>query len=303
MYDVAIIGGGPAGLSAALYAGRAGLSCVLFEKLFFGGQMLKTTEIDNYPGAPAIRDVYAFSASMHAQAAEFGAEFKNEAVSAVRTEGNVKIVSTAKSEYRAKTLILATGAYPKKLEVPGEAEFSGKGVSYCATCDGAFFKGKTVAVVGGGDTALEDALFLSAICEKVYIIHRRDTFRGAHHLYIRAKEQENIAFILDSAVTEITGEKTVAGVEVRNLKTEEKTSLSVSAVFIAIGTTPDSALFQNLVTLDTNGYIVTDARLQTSVTGMFAAGDVRQKALRQIITATSDGAEAIYNIQRYLLEQ
>lgn len=303
MYDVAIIGGGPAGLSAALYAGRAGLSCILFEKLFFGGQMLKTAEIDNYPGAPAIRDVYAFSASMHAQAAEFGAEFKNEAVSAVRTEGNTKIVTTAKGEYRAKTLILATGAYPKKLEVPGEAEFSGKGVSYCATCDGAFFKGKTVAVVGGGDTALEDALFLSAICEKVYIIHRRDTFRGAHHLYARAKKQENIAFILDSAVTEIVGEKTVTGVEVRNLKTEEKTSLSVSAVFIAIGSTPDSALFQNLVTLDTNGYIVTDARMRTSATGVFAAGDVKQKALRQIITAVSDGAEAVYNIQRYLLEQ
>ena len=303
MYDVAIIGGGPAGLSAALYAGRAGLSCILFEKLFFGGQMLKTAEIDNYPGAPEIRDVYAFSASMHAQAAEFGGEFKNEAVSAVRIEGNTKIVTTTKGEYHAKTLVLATGAYPKKLEVPGEAEFSGKGVSYCATCDGAFFKGKTVAVVGGGDTALEDALFLSAICEKVYLIHRRDTFRGAHHLYIRAKEQENIVFILDSAVTEIKGNSVVEEVEVMHLKNEEKQCVKTDAVFIAIGTTPDSKLFSSLVTLDKNGYVTTDETLQTSADGVFAAGDVRQKALRQIITATSDGAEAIYSIQRYLLEQ
>lgn len=302
MLDVIIIGGGPAGLSAALYAGRAGLSCLLFEKMFFGGQMLKTAEIDNYPGAPSIRDVYSFAESMHTQAAAFGAEFKTEEVLSVRVEGNTKIVSTPHGEYNARTLILATGASPKKLGVPGEDLYSGKGVSYCATCDGAFFKGKTVAVVGGGDTALEDAHFLSAICKDVYIIHRRDAFRGTHHLYQRAKEQKNIHFVLDSTISEIMGDNTVTGVRVRNKNTNAETSLSVDAVFVAIGTTPESALFQDFVDLDNGEYILTDVNLQTSVPGVFAAGDVRQKTLRQIITASSDGALAIYNVQRYLLE-
>ena len=302
MYDVAIIGGGPAGLSASLYAGRAGLSCILFEKLFFGGQMLKTSEVDNYPGAPFIRDVYAFSEAMHQQAAAFGAEFKTETVLEVRTQENVKILVTKNGEYHAKTLILATGAFPKKLGVLGEEEFSGKGVSYCATCDGAFFKNKTAVVVGGGDTALEDALFLSAICKQVTIIHRRSSFRGAHHLYQRAKNQENIQFMLDSVVTEIKGSSVVEEIEVMHVESEEKQCIKTDAVFIAIGTTPDSELFSSLVTLDKNGYVITDDTLQTSADGIFAAGDVRQKALRQIITATADGAEAIYNIQRYLLE-
>ena len=302
MHDLAIVGGGPAGLSAALYAGRAGLSCVVFEKLFFGGQMLKTSEIDNYPGAPGIRDVFSFSESMRSQAAEFGAEFKTEEVTKVCENSGVKTVVTTKGEYNAKALILATGAFPKKLGVPGEEEFAAKGVSYCATCDGAFFKNKTAAVIGGGDTALEDALFLSAICKTVYIVHRRDTFRGAMHLYKRAKNKDNIQFVLNSTVSEIVGENTVTGVKVKNMKDETEKLIETNAVFIAIGSTPDSSVFKGFVKLDKYGYVVTDENLQSSVSGVFAAGDVRQKTLRQIITAASDGAETVYNVQKFIFE-
>ena len=302
MYDLAIVGGGPAGLSAALYAGRAGLSCIVLEKLFFGGQMLKTSEIDNYPGAPGIRDVYSFSESMQEQAAAFGAEFRTEEVIEVRENGGTKTVVTTRGEYRAKALILATGAFPKKLGVPGEEEYAAKGVSYCATCDGAFFKNKTAAVIGGGDTALEDALFLSAICKTVYIVHRRDTFRGARHLYNRAKKAGNIHFVLNSTVSEIAGDQTVTGVKVRNVKDGTEMLIETNAVFIAVGSTPDSSVFKGFVKLDKNGYIVTDDKLQSSVPGVFAAGDVRQKTLRQIITAASDGAESVYSVQKYIFE-
>ena len=300
MYDLAIIGGGPAGLSAALYAGRAGLTCIVFEKLFFGGQMLKTAEIDNYPGAPFIRDVFSFSEAMHNQAKEFGAEFKTEEVIKVCDTNGIKTIVTNSGEYEARTLIVATGAFPKKLSVPGEEEFSGKGVSYCATCDGAFFKNKTAVVVGGGDTALEDALFLSAICETVYIVHRRCEFRGAKSLADKVRNTENIKLILNSEVLEIVGENVVSGVKIKDEK--GKTLIKTDAVFIAVGTTPDSSIFKDFVALDKNGYIVTDKNLETSVPGVFAAGDVRQKTLRQIITAASDGAEAVYNVQRYILE-
>lgn len=299
-YDIIIIGGGPAGLSAALYAGRAGLSCLVLEKLFFGGQMLKTNEIDNYPGTPLIRDVYSFSESMHKQAMDFGAEFETAEVTGVRNENKIKIVTTSDSEYGSRALIIATGASPKKLGVKGEDEFSGKGVSYCATCDGAFFKNKIATVVGGGDTALEDALFLSAICETVYIIHRRDTFRGVNYLYKQAEKKENIHFVLNSTVSEIVGDNTVTNIRVKNVKTKDETSINTNAVFIAIGTSPESNVFQNFINVDENGYIVTDSALQSSVPGVFAAGDVRQKTLRQIITAASDGAEAVYNVQKYL---
>lgn len=302
MYDLAIVGGGPAGLSAALYAGRAGLSCIVFEKLFFGGQMLKTSEIDNYPGAPEIRDVFTFSESMRSQAAAFGAEFKTEEVIEVHSSNESKTVVTANGSYSAKALILATGAFPKKLGVPGEEEFASKGVSYCATCDGAFFKNKTAAVIGGGDTALEDALFLSAICKTVYIVHRRDTFRGARHLYNRTKTHDNIKFVLDSTVSEIVGENTVTGIRVQNVKDGTETLLPTDAVFIAIGSTPDSSVFKGFVKLDKYGYIMTDENLQASVSGVFAAGDVRQKTLRQIITAAADGAETVHSVQKYLFE-
>ncbi len=303
MYDVAIIGGGPAGLTAALYAGRAGLSCVLFEKLFFGGQMLKTAEIDNYPGAPSIRDVFVFSASMHSQAESFGSEFKTEEVVSVNINGAVKTVITEQGSYDAKTLIFATGAFPKKLGIPGEEKFSGRGVSYCATCDGAFFKNKTAMVVGGGDTALEDALFLSSICETVYLVHRRDAFRGAKHLEERVKNTPNIELLLNYTVSEIFGDNVVKGAVLQNTKDETERNVTTDAVFVAVGTSPENSLAKDLVALDENGYIITDSELSTSRPGIFAAGDVRKKTLRQIITAASDGAEAVYAVQRYLLEQ
>lgn len=303
MYDLAIIGGGPAGLSAALYAGRAGLSCIIFEKLFFGGQMLKTSEIDNYPGSPGIRDVYAFSEAMRSQAAEFGAEFKTEEAVKLYEDNGIKTIVTAKGKYYAKALILATGSFPKKLDVPGEHEFTAKGVSYCAVCDGAFFKNKTTAVIGGGDTALEDALFLSAICKTVYVVHRRDAFRGSVHLYKQAKNCDNIRFVLNSVVCEIIGDRAVNGLSLKNVNTDVEALIDVSGVFVAIGSTPDSSMFKDFVKLDKYGYVITDINLQTSVPGVFAAGDVRQKSLRQIITAASDGAEAVYSAQKYILEQ
>ncbi len=303
MYDLIIIGGGPAGLSASLYAGRSGLSCVIFEKMFFGGQMLKTYEIDNYPGAPEIRDVYAFTESMRNQAESFGAEFKTENVVSISEKNGIKTIVTDSGTYTANAVIIATGAHPKKLDVLGEDEFSGKGVSYCATCDGAFFKNKTVAVVGGGDTALEDALFLAEICEKVYLIHRRDEFRASKHLIDRASKKENISFVFDSVVSEILGDSRVSGIKVKNAKDDTESFLKTEGVFIAVGTMPESSLFEGFVEMDSYGYILTNEKLESSVSGVFVAGDVRQKALRQIITATADGAECAVNAQRYILEK
>ena len=301
MLDLIIIGGGPAGLTAALYAGRAGLKCAIFEKLFFGGQMLKTSEIDNYPGSPEIRDVFAFADTMHRQAEAFGAFFHNEEVVAITTENNIKTVSTRSGDYRAKAVIIATGAVPKKLHIPGEEEFSGRGVSYCATCDGAFFRGKTVAVIGGGDTALEDALFLSKTCEKVYLVHRRAEFRGVKVLSDRVYQAENIELILEAVPKEIRGEQLVNSLVVSQ-KGEEK-ELFVNGVFVAIGTKPESGLLSPLLDSDDNGIRTDEQTLMTNTRGIFAAGDVRKKPLRQILTAAADGAQAVFSVQKYLLEE
>jgi len=298
MFDVIVIGGGPAGLTAALYCGRAGLSCMVLEKMFFGGQMLKTSEIDNYPGAPNIEDTFAFSETLRAQAEAFGAEFKMEEVVSVSHENGVQTVKTAEGEYRTKTAILATGAKPKKLGVPGEEAYSGRGVSYCATCDGAFFRGKTVAVVGGGDTALEDAVYLSAMCETVYLIHRRDAFRASKILVERAKKADNIKFVLNRNVTEVKGDgKLVTGV---CLDSEE--ALPVSGVFFAVGTVPESEWLKGFAKTDENGAVLSDERFMTNVPGVFVAGDLRKKALRQVITACADGAECAHQALRYLME-
>lgn len=298
IYDLIVIGGGPAGMTAALYAGRAGLSCLLLEKMFFGGQMLKTSEIDNFPGVPNLRDSFALADSMKSQAEAAGAELKTEEVLSLSEENGLKTVVTDSGTYTARTLILATGANPRKAEIPGEEAFSGRGVSYCATCDGAFFRNKTVAVVGGGNTALEDVAYLSAICEKVYLIHRRDTFRASRILVDRAQAAENVSFILNTNVTEVVGDGFVTGL---TLNTAEEI-LPVDAVFFAIGTVPESGLFQGFVNTDNSGAVLTDETLQASVPGVFAAGDLRQKTLRQIVTACADGAECAYQAQRYLME-
>lgn len=298
MYDIIIIGGGPAGLTAALYAGRAGLSCLVLEKMFFGGQMLKTAEIDNYPGVPNVRDSFTLAEIMKQQAESFDAVFRTEEVLSLSHQNGIQIVTTAKETYKAKTLILATGAKPRKLGVPGEEAFTGRGVSYCATCDGAFFRDKTVAVVGGGNTAFEDVYYLASLCKSVYLIHRSESFRASEVLVTRAKENSKISFILNSNVTEILGDKTVTGLR---LDSQEEI-LPVDAVFFAIGTVPESQLFRGFVKFNDNGSIQANEAFETSVPGVFVAGDLRNKALRQIITACADGAECAYSAQRYLME-
>ena len=275
-YDIIILGSGPAGLSAAIYAQRARLSTLLIEeKPLSGGQILDTYEVDNYPGLPGITG-FEMGQKFRAHADRLGAEVVNAQVLSVRLDGEKKIVTTQKGVYEAKTLIIATGAKHRRLGIPGEDKLVGMGVSYCATCDGAFFKGKTVAVVGGGDVALEDALFLARGSEKVYLVHRRDQFRGAKILQEKVKEASNIEPVLDSVVTEIKGEGQVSSI-LLNSKNGESRELEVQGVFIAVGIEPNSSAVKDLVAQDAGGYIVAGEDTKTSVEGVFAAGDVRTK--------------------------
>lgn len=300
MYDVIIIGSGPAGLAAAIYGQRAGLSLLVMEKQpMSGGQIINTYDVDNYPG---LQGIGGFDLAMkfreHADA--LGASFVTEEVRAVETSGDVRYVVTDQNRYETKTVVLATGAVHRKLGVPGEDALSGMGVSYCATCDGAFFRGKDVAVIGGGDVALEDALFLSRTSSKVWLIHRRDEFRGAKILQDRVRETENIEILWDTTVEEIGGESQVESLLLKNKKTGAETPLSVQGVFIAVGILPDSALLEGIAKLDEGGYVCAGEDGCTSCPGIFAAGDVRTKQLRQIVTAASDGANAITSVQSYL---
>ncbi len=300
MYDVIIIGSGPAGLAAAIYGQRAGLSLLVMEKQpMSGGQIINTYDVDNYPG---LQGIGGFDLAMkfreHADA--LGASFVTEEVRAVETSGDLRYVVTDQNRYETKTVVLATGALHRKLGAPGEERLSGMGVSYCATCDGAFFRGKDVAVIGGGDVALEDALFLSRTSSKVWLIHRRDEFRGAKILQDRVRETENIEILWDTTVQEIGGESQVESLLLKNKKNGEETSLSVQGVFIAVGILPDSALLEGIAKLDEGGYVCAGEDGCTSCPGIFAAGDVRTKQLRQIVTAASDGANAITSVQSYL---
>ncbi len=299
-YDIIILGSGPAGLSAAIYAQRARLSTLLIEeKPLSGGQILDTYEVDNYPGLPGITG-FEMGQKFRAHADRLGAEEVNAQVLSVRLDGEKKIVTTQKGVYEAKTLIIATGAKHRRLGIPGEDKLVGMGVSYCATCDGAFFKGKTVAVVGGGDVALEDALFLARGSEKVYLVHRRDQFRGAKILQEKVKEASNIEPVLDSVVTEIKGEGQVSSI-LLNSKNGESRELEVQGVFIAVGIEPNSGAVKDLVAQDAGGYIVAGEDTKTSVEGVFAAGDVRTKQLRQVLTAAADGANAVTSAEKYIL--
>ncbi len=299
-YDIIILGSGPAGLSAAIYAQRARLSTLLIEeKPLSGGQILDTYEVDNYPGLPGITG-FEMGQKVRAHADRLGAEVVNAQVLSVRLDGEKKIVTTQKGVYEAKTLIIATGAKHRRLGIPGEDKLVGMGVSYCATCDGAFFKGKTVAVVGGGDVALEDALFLARGSEKVYLVHRRDQFRGAKILQEKVKEASNIEPVLDSVVTEIKGEGQVSSI-LLNSKNGESRELEVQGVFIAVGIEPNSSAVKDLVAQDAGGYIVAGEDTKTSVEGVFAAGDVRTKQLRQVLTAAADGANAVTSAEKYIL--
>lgn len=299
MLDLIIIGGGPAGLNAALYAARAGLDAVLFEKMFAGGQMVTTTTFENYIGFPNGIGAVDLALNMEEQSKNAGAKILYEEIVSVELGDKIKKVKTAKQEYEAKTVILCMGAAPRMLGVDGEERLRGSGVSYCATCDGAFFKNKDVAVVGGGDTALEDALFLARYCKKVYLIHRRDSFRGAKVLSDKVRESDNIELVLDSVVEKIEGESTVESLLVHNVKREKVTNLAVDGVFIAVGTKPNTELVREQLAL-ADGYIDAGEDTKTSISGVYAAGDVRIKPLRQVITAAADGAVAVYSAAKYI---
>ena len=297
MYDLIIIGSGPAGLSAAVYGKRAGLNLLVMEKNpMSGGQVLNTYEVDNYLGMPGT-DGFDMGMKFREHADKMGVEFRESVAISIEDKQDFKLVQ---GDLEAKAIILATGAVHAALEVEGEEKFSGKGVSYCATCDGAFFRGKTVAVVGGGDVALEDAIYLSRICEKVYLIHRRDELRGAYILQEELKALSNVEFLYSHVVEEITGEDAVSGLRVRNLKTGESCRLQMDGVFVAVGIRPGTELVRDLVDCDEGGYVLAGEDCVTSVPGIFAAGDVRKKPLRQIATAVADGANAAVSVENYL---
>lgn len=302
IYDIVIIGSGPAGLSAAVYASRAKLESLVIEKaMMSGGQVLNTYEVDNFLGMPGSNG-FDMGMKFREHAESMGAKFLVENVKKIEEiDGNYRIV-TEKEEIETKTVIIATGAKHRKLGVLGEENFSGKGVSYCATCDGAFFRNKITAVVGGGDVAVEDAIFLARMCQKVYVIHRRDNFRAAKSLTERLMELKNVEIIWDTVVEEIKGEEMVSSILIENKKTGQKEEKKVDGVFIAVGIEPNSAEFKNFVEQDESGYIKSDETGKTDKAGVFAAGDVRTKMLRQIVTAVSDGANAVTSAEKYLLE-
>ncbi len=304
IYDVIILGAGPAGLTAAIYAQRANLTCLVMEKEYMsGGQVVNTCEVDNYPGLPGIGG-FELGMKFHEHAEQMGASFVNIEARHIGLEdgGRVKVIYTEQEEYRARTVVLAMGAAYRKLGVPGEEKLSGVGVSYCATCDGAFFKDRKVAVVGGGDVAMEDALFLARGCEKVYVIHRRDSFRAAPILQKRLREYENVEILWNTTVSELIGNSHLECIKLKHMDTGEESMLDVEGIFIAVGTIPNTRLVERLIRLDENGYIAADETGVTEVPGIFVAGDIRAKQMKQIVTAVSDGANAIESVQKYLLQ-
>jgi len=300
MVDIAIVGGGPAGLTAGLYAARGGASAVLFEEVFAGGQAAKTHKIDNYPGFEEGIEGMELGQRMQLQAVRFGLEMRYEPVTGLRLLEPVKGVETSAGVTEARTVILCTGAVPRKLGLPNEEALIGAGVSFCASCDGAFFRGKEVAVVGGGDTALGDALYLARFASKVYLIHRRDELRGCAMLQKAVRAEPKAELLLSSAVTALSGETLLSGITVEDLKTEKTRQLPVSGLFVAVGAEPRVELVRGALELTESGYIGTDAKLHTSAAGVFAAGDVRDTPLRQVVTAVADGALAAAQALEYL---
>ncbi len=300
MRDCIIIGAGPAGLTAAIYAARAGHSVIVFEETIHGGQVALTPEVENYPGIKKISGVQ-FAMDIYDHATSLGVEVRYDKIAKAEFAGKTKKLYTAKEEFEAKTVIIANGAKRRELGCKGEERLKGRGVSYCATCDGAFYKDKITAIVGGGNTALEDALFLANNCEKVYLIHRRDEFRGSKILVDAVLKNEKIDIIYDSLVTEIKGENKVESIDVQNKKTEESKTLEIAGIFIAVGTVPDNKVFGDELLLDEVGYIVAGEKCHTNIEGVYAAGDTRTKSLRQIVTAASDGAIAAVEMSAYIL--
>ena len=301
-YEVIIIGGGPAGLTAGLYASRARLHTLLIENALFGGQMTTTEAIDNYPGFPEGVTGEELSRLMEEQAKRFGMETVNEEVLEVKLEGDTKRVQTSESSYLCEALIICTGTEYRKLGVPGETEFTGKGVSYCATCDGAFFKDSRIIVVGGGDSALTEALFLTKFVKDLTIIHRRDALRATKIYQEKAMANPKIKFLWNSVVQEIKGDTVVRAVVVKNVKTGEITEFETEGAFLFVGLLPRTQFLKGLVQMDEAGYIITDENCGTSVKGIFAAGDCRKKLLRQVATSVGDGATAAFAAEKYLEE-
>lgn len=302
IYDLIIIGSGPAGLTAAIYAQRAKLSALVIEKEYMGGgQVVNTYEVENYPGIPEIGG-FELGMKFQEHAEKLGAKFVNTEIRHIGLEknGEVKVLYTDAEEYRAHSVILAMGAHHRMLQVPGEQELAGMGVSYCATCDGAFFKGRTVAVAGGGDVAVEDALFLARLCEKVYLIHRREELRAAASLQESLKQCSNVEFIWNTEVVEIEGEESIECLKLRSKLDGSERMLDVDGLFVAVGIVPNTGIVTNLLQVDENGYIAAGEDCATSVPGIFAAGDIRTKPLRQIVTAAADGANAVTSAQAYL---
>ncbi len=299
--DIIIIGGGPAGLTSAIYSARALIDTIVIEKMLPGGQPILTTFIENYPGFPDGISGPEFAERLESQARKFGAKIiSSQPVIEVSKEENSFIVKTESDSFEGKAVIVATGTSPRKLGVPGEDVFTGKGVSYCAVCDGAFYKDKVVAVVGGGDSAIIEAIYLTRFASKVYVIHRRNQLRAEKILQDRAFSNSKIFFIWDTVVQSIEGDKKVELLRLKNVKTEEISELYIDGVFIYIGSNPNSSIVKNLVNLDENGYIITDSFMRTNVPGLFAAGDVRSNTFRQLATAVGDGAIAANSAEGYL---
>ena len=302
VYDMIIIGGGPAGYTAALYAARAGLNTLLIERMSAGGQLALTGTVDNYPGFDEGIDGFTLGMKMQASAERFGAVTEYAEVTALDLKGDVKKVITDSGEFKSRTVVIATGANPRELGVAGETEFMGKGIHYCAHCDGRFYKDKTVAVVGGGNSAAADALYLSRLAKKVYLIHRRDTLRATKIYHEPLKSTPNIEFIWDSKIIGFLADQRINGAVTENIKTGENREIPLDGIFISIGRKPATDFLKGALALDEKGYIIADESTKTDIDGVFAVGDVRTKALRQIVTAVSDGATAVHYAEEYLAE-
>ena len=299
MKDVAVIGLGPSGMTAALYLARFKLDVICFEKTSPGGQIVMTDRIENYPGFPDGISGYELAELFKKQLQAYPVEIKSEEVLAIKRE-DVITINTSSSDYQVRSVIISTGAYPRRLGIKGEEHFTGRGVSYCATCDANFFRGKKVAVLGGGDSAVEEAIFLSKFVKKLYLIHRRDRLRAVGVLKERIGAISNVEFVLDSVINEIGGDSKVEFINVKNLKTESSKRVDLDGVFIFAGYTPNSQFLKDLLQLDPGGYIITKDDFQTSVEGVFSSGDVRSSSLKQVISASGEGADAAVRVSKYL---